>query len=403
MSADSSAENQPVAPDAAPAEAAAERPSQRIQIGSQRETAVAEEPPQPKPVMPVKAAQPKKEAEALSAAEHPRSAFARARGRVPGGGRRDVVRRLDAVGDGRRAADGDWHPRRASPAASPRFTATTCSSTCRAAARAWCRCDNSRRRRPRARSSSWSSRKFNADEGLYELSRPNVAVEVGNWEDVHEGQIVDVTVTGSNKGGLECQIAGLRGFIPLGQLSMYRVEHPEDYVGQRLACVVTEANRDRRNLVLSHRAVMEREREEKRGKLLEELAPGQLREGIVRSIKDFGAFVDLDGVDGLIHVSQLSWDRVNHPSEVLEVGQKVKVRVEKFDKDTGKISLSYREVGENPWEKAASKYYVGARVQRRGVAADGFWCVREARAGRRRPRFTYRSWRTTACGGRATW
>jgi small subunit ribosomal protein S1 len=87
-----------------------------------------------------------------------------------------------------------------------------------------------------------------------------------------------------------------------------------------------------------------------------------MREGIVRSLKDFGAFVDLDGVDGLIHVSQLSWDRVNHPSEVVEIGQKVKVRVEKIDKDTGKISLSYREVGENPWEKAASKYYVGARV-----------------------------------------
>jgi len=204
--------------------------------------------------------------------------------------------------------------------------------------------------------------KFNADEGLYELTRPNVAVEVGNWEDVTEGQIVDVTITGSNKGGLECQIAGLRGFIPLGQLSMYRVEHPEEYVGQRLACVVTEANRERRNLILSHRAVMEREREELREKLLAELAVGQIREGIVRSMKDFGAFVDLGGADGLIHVSQLSWDRVNHPSEVLEMGQKVKVRVEKFDKDTGKISLSYREVGENPWDKAASKYYAGARV-----------------------------------------
>jgi ribosomal protein S1 len=204
---------------------------------------------------------------------------------------------------------------------------------------------------------------FNAEEGLYELSRPTAAVNVGNWEDVREGQIVEVTVTGSNKGGLECQIAGLRGFIPLGQLSIYRVEHPEEYVGQRLACVVTEANRDRRNLVLSHRAVMERERQEQREKLIEELAVGQLREGIVRSMKDFGAFVDLGGIDGLVHVSQLSWDRVNHPSEVLEVGQKIKVRVEKFDKETGKVSLSYREVGENPWEKAPSKYYVGARVK----------------------------------------
>ena len=204
--------------------------------------------------------------------------------------------------------------------------------------------------------------RFDADEGLYELSRPTAAVDVGNWDEVREGQIVEVTVTGSNKGGLECQIAGIRGFIPMGQVSIYRVENPEEFVGQRLACVVTEANRDRRNLVLSHRAVMERERNEKRDKLMAELAPGQIREGIVRSIKDFGAFVDLGGVDGLIHVSQLSWDRVKHPSEVLEVGQKVKVRVEKFDKDTGKVSLSYREVGENPWQKAASKYLVGSRV-----------------------------------------
>ena len=204
--------------------------------------------------------------------------------------------------------------------------------------------------------------RFDEDEGLFELSRPTAAVDVGNWDEVREGQIVEVTVTGSNKGGLECQIANIRGFIPMGQASLYRVENPEEMVGQRLACVVTEANRDRRNLVLSHRAVMERERNEKRDKLMAELAPGQIREGIVRSLKDFGAFVDLGGADGLIHVSQLSWDRVKHPSEVVEVGQKVKVRVERFDKDTGKLSLSYREVGENPWQKAAAKYLVGSRV-----------------------------------------
>jgi ribosomal protein S1 len=209
--------------------------------------------------------------------------------------------------------------------------------------------------------------KFNAEEGLYELSRPTAAVDVGNWDDVAEGQIVEVTVTGSNKGGLECQIAGLRGFIPLGQVSIYRVEQPEDYVGQRLACVVTEANRERRNLVLSHRAVMERERSEQREKMLAELAPGQLREGVVRSIKDFGAFVDLGGIDGLVHISQLSWDRVNHPSEVVQLGQKIKVRVERIDPDTGKISLSYREVGANPWNDVQSKYPVGARVT--GVVA----------------------------------
>ena len=176
-----------------------------------------------------------------------------------------------------------------------------------------------------------------------------------------EGQIVEVTVTGSNKGGLECQIAGIRGFIPLGQVSIYRVEHPEELVGQRLACVVTEANRDRRNLVLSHRAVMERERNELRDKLLAELAPGQLREGIVRSLKDFGAFVDLGGVDGLIHISQLSWDRVKHPSEVLEVGQKVKVRVEKFDKDTGKVEPLVPRGGREPVAEGGDRSITSAR------------------------------------------
>jgi small subunit ribosomal protein S1 len=361
MSADSSTESQPVNVDALPAEPPAERPSQRIQIGSQRETSGVDEPPQPKPVTPVKASQPRQEikhypppnirdqltpeleAEYLAAVGE--SSFndlmesesvgtpptelapdARVTGRVVKIHREDVFVDLPGRSQGVVPMRQFEEP----PAEGAELELVVA--------------------------------KFNADEGLYELTRPNVAVAIGNWEDVSEGQIVDVTITGSNKGGLECQIAGLRGFIPLGQLSMYRVEHPEDYVGQRLACVVTEANRDRQNLVLSHRAVMEREREEKRGKLLAELAPGQLREGIVRSIKDFGAFVDLDGADGLIHVSQLSWDRVNHPSEVLEVGQKVKVRVEKFDKDTGKIGLSYREVGENPWEKAASKYYTGARV-----------------------------------------
>jgi len=204
--------------------------------------------------------------------------------------------------------------------------------------------------------------RFNGEEGLYELSRPTAAVDVGDWSEVNEGQIIEVTVTGCNKGGLECQVAGIRGFIPMGQVSIYRVENPEELVGQRLACVVTEASRDRGNLVLSHRAVLERERNELREKLLTELAPGQLREGVVRSLKDFGAFVDLGGVDGLVHVSQLSWDRVKHPSEVLEVGQKIKVRIEKFDKDTGKVGLSYREVGANPWQNVNAKYSVGSRA-----------------------------------------
>jgi len=204
--------------------------------------------------------------------------------------------------------------------------------------------------------------RLNTEEGLYELSLPNAATHVGNWDEIELGKVIEVAVTGVNKGGLECEAAGIRGFMPMGQISTYRVEKPEDYVGQRIAAVVTEANRERRNLVLSHRAVMERERAAKREQLLAELAPGQVREGIVRSLRDFGAFVDLGGVDGLIHVSKMSWDRVNHPSEVLSEGQTVKVKIERIDAETGKIGLSYRESAENPWEGVESKFPVGSRV-----------------------------------------
>jgi small subunit ribosomal protein S1 len=108
---------------------------------------------------------------------------------------------------------------------------------------------------------------------------------------------------------------------------------------------------------------MERERAQAREKLLAELEPGQVREGIVRSMRDFGAFVDLGGVDGLIHISQLSWDHVKHPSEVLAEGQRVKVRVEKVDRDTGKIGLAYRDLAANPWDDADRKYPVGSTAK----------------------------------------
>ena len=204
---------------------------------------------------------------------------------------------------------------------------------------------------------------FNAEQGLYEVSLPTAAVEVGNWDEVAEGQVVEVKVTGTNKGGLQCEVANIRGFIPLGQISVVRIENPEEFVGQKLQCVVMEAKKSRKNLVLSHRAVMERERKEKREQLLAELAPGQVFDGVVRSLQDFGAFVDLGGVDGLIHVSQLSWERVAHPKDVLSIGQTVKVRVEKVNKESGKISLAYRDLGANPWEDVTTKYPNGTKVK----------------------------------------
>ena len=204
--------------------------------------------------------------------------------------------------------------------------------------------------------------KFLREESLYELVVPGASVAVQDWSDLAEGVVVEAKITGHNKGGLECEVNRIRGFIPISQISLYRVEDLEPYVGQALQCVVNEANPDRGNLVLSHRAILEREKEQAREQLLEALEVGQIREGVVRRIQDFGAFVDIGGVDGLVHISQLSWDRINHPSEVVEEGQDIRVRIEKIDPATGKIGLSYRELLEHPWQDVDEKYPVGEIV-----------------------------------------
>lgn len=199
--------------------------------------------------------------------------------------------------------------------------------------------------------------RYNQEDGFYEATLPLAAAEIGDWSQIAEGMLVEARITGHNTGGLECEVNRLRGFIPVSQISLYRVENLEEFVGQKLTCLVTEANPQRRNLVLSRRAVLEREREEARRAILESLAPGQVREGVVRKILDFGAFVDLgSGVDGLLHVSQLGWGRVKHPSEVVQEGQKIRVRVDKVDPATKKISLSYKDLLENPWKDADRKY-----------------------------------------------
>ncbi len=205
--------------------------------------------------------------------------------------------------------------------------------------------------------------RFQPEDGLYELSLPGAAADVGDWSDINVGMVVETRITGTNKGGLECEVNRIRGFIPASQVSLYRVENLEQFVGQTLNCVITEAKQERRNLVLSHRALLEREQQEAREKLLEELAVGQVREGVVRNLQPFGAFVDLGGVDGLIHISQLSWERIKHPSEVLEPGQRVKVRIQKIDAATRKIGLAFRDLLESPWANAEQKYPPGTRCK----------------------------------------
>ncbi len=222
---------------------------------------------------------------------------------------------------------------------------------------------------------------FDADEQLYRLRLPGGAVEAADWSDIQEGAVVSACITGHNKGGLECKVNAIRGFIPASQIAQYRVENLEEWVGRTLPCVVVEAKRERRNLVLSHRAVLEREQREAKERLLAQLAPGQVYEGTVRKIMDFGAFVDIGGVDGLVHVSKLSWSRVNHPSDVLKEGDRVRVRIEKYDPQTRKISLSMRDLAANPWDLAAHKYSVGDVVRGRVTRLTDFGAFVELEPG----------------------
>ncbi|TWU35256.1 30S ribosomal protein S1 [Novipirellula aureliae] len=202
-------------------------------------------------------------------------------------------------------------------------------------------------------------RGLNKADGLYVLTLPGSAIEVSDWDDIEEGSIVEATVTGHNTGGLECTVGSVRAFMPISQVTEYRVEDLSEFVDQKMVCLVTEANERRGNLVLSRRAILERERETRRKEQMEQIEVGDTLEGVVRTVKDFGAFVDLGGVEGLIHISKLSWDRVKHPSEVMEEGQRVRVKIDKIDKDSGKISLSYRDLLENPWDAAESSFAVG--------------------------------------------
>jgi predicted RNA-binding protein with RPS1 domain len=208
----------------------------------------------------------------------------------------------------------------------------------------------------------------NDDDGLYDVAFANRAVAVEDWSQLQAGMIVEARVTAANKGGLECDVAGLRGFMPASLVSTWRVENLEEMIGQTLESLVTDIVPAARRLVLSRRAVIEKTAAEAKIKLLETLEVGTTLDGTVRSVRDFGAFVDIgEGVEGLVHVSQLSWDRVANPADVLQTGQRVRVVVKKIDRDTGKIGLSARDLVESPWQRAGDKYHVGATV--RGVVS----------------------------------
>src|SRR3712207_2289715 len=184
--------------------------------------------------------------------------------------------------------------------------------------------------------------------------RIEAAAESG--EPVH-GSVIEVV-----KGGLIVDL-GVRGFLPASLVDIRRVPNLDEYLGQTIESKVIELNRPRNNVVLSRRAVLEEERKEQRQAILERLQPGLIIEGQISNIVEFGAFVDLDGIDGLIHISELSWSHVNHPSEILAIGDTVQVKVLDIDRERQRISLGLKQTQEDPWQRVVDTYNVGDELE----------------------------------------
>jgi small subunit ribosomal protein S1 len=202
-------------------------------------------------------------------------------------------------------------------------------------------------------------------EGRLILSKKRARFEMA-WKAIEQaaesGEPVNGRVIEVVKGGLILDL-GVRGFLPASLVDIRRVQDLDEFLGQELRCKVIELNRSRNNVVLSRRAVLEDERKEMRQAILDRLQPGDVVEGQISNIVDFGAFVDLDGMDGLIHISELSWSHVNHPSEVLEIGQTVQVKVLDIDRDRQRISLGLKQTQSDPWQQVLETYKEGDVVE----------------------------------------
>jgi small subunit ribosomal protein S1 len=186
----------------------------------------------------------------------------------------------------------------------------------------------------------------------FEKAWRRIEVAADSGEPV-EGSVIEVV-----KGGLILDL-GVRGFLPASLVDIRRVHNLDEFMGQTLECKVIELNRSRNNVVLSRRAVLEEERKEVREQILGKLEPGLIVEGKISNIVDFGAFVDLDGIDGLIHISELSWSHVNHPSEVVAIGDTVRIKVLDIDRDRQRISLGLKQTQEDPWQRVISTHRPG--------------------------------------------
>jgi len=204
-----------------------------------------------------------------------------------------------------------------------------------------------------------------SETGLVTLSKEK-ADKYKFWEEIsrawNEDQVVEGKIVGRIKGGLTVDI-GVLAFLPGSQVDIRPIRNLEKFIGSTFKFKIIKLNRRRGNVVLSRRVLLEKEREALRQKTLETLEEGKIVEGVVKNITDYGAFIDLGGIDGLMHITDMSWGRIKHPSDVLTVGAKIKVKVLQFDRENQRLSLGLKQTLPDPWEDVGQKYPVGARVK----------------------------------------
>lgn len=203
------------------------------------------------------------------------------------------------------------------------------------------------------------------DNGQIVLSREK-AERLRQWEYIvqncEEGSIVKGKVIRKVKGGLMVDI-GMEAFLPGSQIDNKRIKNLDDYLGKTYEFKILKINTERKNVVVSRRELLEAERISKKAELLEHIQTGDVREGIVKNITDFGVFLDLDGIDGLLHITDMTWKRIKHPSEMVSLGQKLEVMILSVDKDKGRVALGLKQKESNPWDKIEQKYPQGTRVR----------------------------------------
>ena len=205
------------------------------------------------------------------------------------------------------------------------------------------------------------------------------------WDELEEameaGEIITGRISGKVKGGFTVDIKDVRAFLPGSLVDVRPVRDPVYLEGKELEFKIIKLDRKRNNVVVSRRAVVESEHSEEREQLLERLQEGAIVNGVVKNLTDYGAFVDLGGIDGLLHITDMAWKRVRHPSEVVEVGQEMKVRVLKFDRERNRVSLGLKQLGEDPWDNIARRYPSGARLFGKVSNVTDYGCFVEIEPG----------------------